>query len=126
MGANVNTADTQWKSNVLHSAAVNNSAAVLKLMLAKNVNINSKNTNGETPLHWAAAYARLSAILVLVNNGADITATTNKGHTPLARYEEDGKKRLSKEEHGTKIIELLSPPAAAAVDAPVPAAPAPA
>jgi ankyrin repeat protein len=48
------------------------------------VNINEGTSdNGNTPLHYAAAFSNSQIIQFLIDNGADINATNNSGFTPL-------------------------------------------
>jgi hypothetical protein len=41
------------------------------------------NTQGWTPLHFAATYGREPVIMLLTKSGADASITTNDGETPL-------------------------------------------
>jgi len=48
------------------------------------VNVNAKNTNGDTPLHTAVPYSRqVEIVKCLISLGADVNAKNNSGATPL-------------------------------------------
>ena len=41
------------------------------MLLRNNCNINVKDYQGRTPLHWACCYGNYNAVKTLLNNGAD-------------------------------------------------------
>ncbi|PSK36634.1 Palmitoyltransferase akr1 [Elsinoe australis] len=45
--------------------------------------INSKDSRGKTPLHYACRSGRAESVVLLLRAGADIVARDNGGHTPL-------------------------------------------
>ena len=51
--------------------------------------VNAKDNNGDTPLHWAAERGE-KIIRALVELGADANAKNNKGETPLHRAALEG------------------------------------
>lgn len=53
--------------------------------------VNSKNVNGETPLHLAAYYGHEMLVRLLLENGADIEAIDASGETPLHKATARGK-----------------------------------
>jgi len=53
------------------------------LLLKKTFNIDATDETGETPLHKAARMGRLSAIQLLIENGADRGIRNSKGQTAL-------------------------------------------
>ncbi|GLH11326.1 hypothetical protein R5R35_001454 [Gryllus longicercus] len=54
-------------------------------ILATGINVNAKHEiNGWTALHWAAKRGHKSIVNLLLANGADAKALTNKGETPVA------------------------------------------
>jgi len=73
-------------SSALHAAAEGGHEAVVKQLLANNADVNVKTSNGYTPLH-AANKGRSKALLLLLDQGADIHVKTKVGgvcgHTPL-------------------------------------------
>ena len=49
----------------------------------KEVEVNSRGLNGETPLHWMATLGDDVATRLLIEAGANINTTNNEGNTPL-------------------------------------------
>lgn len=45
--------------------------------------MHSKNSEGATPLHWAAFKGHVDVAKVLLKKGANVNAVTKKGSTPL-------------------------------------------
>lgn len=54
----------------------------VQLLIYNGVDVNLKNSNGCTPLHYAAAF-KSDIITELINYGADLNAVDNDGKTPL-------------------------------------------
>jgi hypothetical protein len=54
--------------------------AVVSLLLEKGTNVDSKDGDGNTPLHYAS---NKSVVSLLLENGADVNAKCNSGWTPL-------------------------------------------
>ena len=44
---------------------------------------NARSVNRTRPMHWAAAYGNIEIIQLLLEHGADVSASTVKGATPL-------------------------------------------
>lgn len=56
----------------------------MKILATRGVNINERNSIGETPLHLATKNNRLESMKVLLDLGANVHATIDKvGHSPL-------------------------------------------
>ena len=54
------------------------------ISLARNQRVaNSRNANGETPLHWAARFGKPYTVGYLLQMGADVNARNNDAKTPL-------------------------------------------
>jgi ankyrin repeat domain-containing protein 50 len=66
----------------LHWAAYMEHPSLLDLLIQHGANVNTRNTHGETALHWAAkrSYRILQQLL---ENGANPEIQTNRGETPL-------------------------------------------
>ena len=62
------------------------------------VDVNLKNNEGNTPLHWAAGQGELEIVKILISNGADINAKGKSNWTPLRWAEAMG---------NTDIAEIL-------------------
>ena len=56
---------------------------VLKLLIAKGADINTKDNSGDTPLHYATAYGYANISKELINHGSNINIQNNAGETPL-------------------------------------------
>jgi ankyrin repeat protein len=80
-GADVQITDENDQTPLL-TAAKNNHPEVLRILATAKANINSTCTSDLlTPLH--AGIEHLEVVQILLQHGADITATTNEGDTPL-------------------------------------------
>jgi GA-binding protein transcription factor beta len=58
-------------------AAAHNNLELVKLILAKGVKIDARDSVKMTPLHWAAEAGHLDMVKFLVANGADPVARGN-------------------------------------------------
>ena len=54
------------------------------VLLLHGANVNARDSEGKTPLHFAAQQGTLQAVEWLLKNGADVNAKDNKGVTPLS------------------------------------------
>ena len=54
----------------------------------REVGVNARNEDGETPLHWASSRGTPEDIVTLLEAGADVHARTESGSTPLHRAAE--------------------------------------
>lgn len=86
-GADVNAADNDPAgSTPLHTAAFNNCADVIALLVGAGANMDTGCTkDGDTPLHLACAFSQLEATGALLGHGADPDARNRKRQTPLHR-----------------------------------------
>jgi len=89
------------KSGGIHKAAKQGDVEKIKSLLAEDPSlVNSKDRlYGYTPLHTAAIAGQAAAAEFLLENGAEVNATDNKGHTPLY---------WAKKEAHEDLAELLS------------------
>ena len=66
------------------SAAANQDAAAVRVLLADGVDVNARRADGATALLWAAHKDALEMVDLLLRAGADVNAPTNDGTSPLA------------------------------------------
>ena len=57
------------------------SADVARLLLGLGADVNVRDENQETPLHFACEYGNFDTMLLLVNHGAEINAQNTLGQT---------------------------------------------
>ncbi len=72
-------------STPIHQAARFNKSDVIEMLIAAPfyADINCKDYNESTPLHWAAVHGAIEAILILCKNGAQINIRDRYGKGPL-------------------------------------------
>lgn len=115
-GASVEARGGSWDMTVLSIAAHKGHLAVLKLLLDKGANLESRDTDGETPLMNGVNGGFEKIVAELVQRGADKDAVNNKGKRASDNALEKGK---------TQLYEVLGIPVVTKPPAPVaPAAPA--
>ncbi|RHZ48634.1 ankyrin repeat domain-containing protein [Aspergillus thermomutatus] len=72
-------------SNTLAWAAANGHAGVVRLLLEKGANVDSKHDGERTPLSWAAAYRHETVASLLIDTGrVDPDSRSHYGRTPLS------------------------------------------
>jgi len=84
-GANILKTDAA-KRNALHAAARGGHADFCAFLLDKtDIDINARDKDGWTPLHYACAREKTAVVKMLIERGADLNAPDNEGVTPLHR-----------------------------------------
>ena len=80
-GANI-TMTGYSNEGALHLAAAHELKEIAELLISNGIDINAKDKNGKTPLHYAAKKS-LEMVKFLISHGADINATTYLNKTAL-------------------------------------------
>lgn len=73
---------TSTGTTLLHFAVMGN-LEMANYLLLRGIAPNTKNDNGETPLHWAAQHGRIDQIKQLIDFGADVNAQDVDKNTAL-------------------------------------------
>ena len=55
----------------------------MSLFIDRGANVNARDSDGQTALHWASAQGDTEGVQYLVNHGALVNATNNQNRTPL-------------------------------------------
>ena len=97
-GVDVNLKDKEEGNTPLHKAALGGmrSKDIVGLLIEKGGDVNARNDNLWTPLHYSIGDTEISRILI--ENGADISAKDNYGYTALHNAAHDNE---------IEIIEIL-------------------
>ena len=77
-GADLNHKSSKGGKMLIHSAARDDSVAILRKALNRHMNINVETDLGETPLHIAAYYGAYGACQLLLERGANAAAANTK------------------------------------------------
>ena len=67
----------------LHLVAFFGVEPIVKLLLEKGADIETKDSDRQTPLHWASYNRHVEVVQLLLKKGADIKAKDSDGRTPL-------------------------------------------
>ena len=73
----------EYGMTCLMAAAYNGHLAICRLLLDKGAQLEARNGNGNTPLHYAADHGHVEIVRLLCDRGADVEARSNGGWRPL-------------------------------------------
>jgi ankyrin repeat protein len=84
LGANINATDRS-KSNALHYACQNSKVnmRLIKILINKGIRMESRDCKGLTPLHICCRKGHCDALVILLENDANINTKNLENHTPL-------------------------------------------
>jgi len=97
-GYDVNMRSDDQGSTPLIQAAAKDSVEIVKYLVSQGANINGRDNDDWTPLHYAAGRdtkgnsRSIDVMNCLISLGADVNAKTNQGATPLDCADTDAKK----------------------------------
>ncbi|TDL25830.1 ankyrin [Rickenella mellea] len=68
----------------IHNAAMNNQLSLLRALVEENPDlVNALDSDGRTPLHWAASSGSKDIVIYLIDHKAEIDKQDSSGWTPL-------------------------------------------
>ncbi|XP_078347045.1 uncharacterized protein LOC144632297 [Oculina patagonica] len=80
-GETQSTENEDWK--LLNSAIQGGNVTIIEMVLARGLDVNSKNSDGDTPLMIAALSGKIEAVNYLLDKGADLSLTGEYGRNSL-------------------------------------------
>ena len=78
--------DEDWRVWTLGSL----SPRIAKLLIEGGADVNAKDKDDSTSLHWAAAWGHTGIVALLIAHGADVNAKNKGGEMPLHRATNNG------------------------------------
>lgn len=82
-GADVNHQTTNKKFTALHFACFRGHKHIVEILLENNCRIETKDSDGRTPLLLAALQGNMDMMSLLIEKGATLDIQDNEGYTPL-------------------------------------------
>src|SRR5262245_9925380 len=64
-------------------AAMRGDTAAVRALISQRADVNARQGDGSTALHWAVYKGNLAIVEALIAAGADVKAATREGATPL-------------------------------------------
>jgi ankyrin repeat protein len=83
-GADPKIEDEEYHETGLNSAAEYGNLELGKLLIAAHVDVNHRNVDGWSALHYAAHHLRHEFVKLLIAAGADVNAANKLGRTPIS------------------------------------------
>ena len=93
-----NYSENKYENLSLFDLIKDGKTDLVKKKIESGADVNCKNNDGDTPLHYASAYGHTEIVKLLLEHGADVDAKNNYGSTPLYGASEKGY---------TEIVKLL-------------------
>ena len=94
-GADVNKADKDGKTSLLHASS-RGRTEVVKLLLKNGADVNKADKDGKTPLQGASEKGHAEVVKLLLENGADVNQADKDGQTPLHEASYNGNSEVAK------------------------------
>lgn len=94
-GADVNSKGELGGYYMLHVAMFKSNMELFDCILKYNPDINAKNDDGQTPLHYAITFRETEMAIKLIDAGADIDVRNKKGRTPFQLASHLGNKEIA-------------------------------
>lgn len=73
----------EYSQNLLHHAVAKDRVEIAVDLIARGINVNQKDYNGQTPLHYAAVHRRTEIVREIINGGGDVNIRDNYGNNAL-------------------------------------------
>ena len=83
------------KHGTIHSAALGGEVEAVKEFLTAGTDVNAKDNDGSTPLHWAIPRGHKEIAELLIAEGADVNAKNGHGSTSLHNATELGQREIA-------------------------------
>jgi hypothetical protein len=95
-GVNLNSTDNTYRRSALPWAAENGHEAVVKLLLEKGAELETKDMHGWTPLSQATRNGHEAVVKLLLEKGAELETKDMHGWTPLSQATQNGHEAVVK------------------------------
>ena len=82
-GANVNLTNSLGRTALHEAVQRSGLLPLVTVLIEKNANLEAKDNNDYTPLHWAVGAGNKPAVKLLLDSGAIVNAQTKDNHTPF-------------------------------------------
>lgn len=93
-GADARSEEDEYHVTALDNAVETRNLELAELLIAAHADVNHRNVDGWSALHFAAYHLRYEFVKVLIVAGADVNLPNKLGKTPLALAPNDAMKQL--------------------------------